>query len=141
MKMFISRFVAYSITALMTCGLVIQLAQAQAPNFKCVPQLSPATCASGGNSVCNALAGDGTCPTTNSCFYCDDPNTPVASAVCVVWETQTCEIDPNQKPAECNMMANKMAGTCGLDGSCLCLNQNPNGECGNTNLVVPCITP
>lgn len=140
MRMFAFRFVAYSITALAMCGLVIQPAQAQKENQKCVPMLNPATCSSGGNSFCNDLAGGGQCPAT-SCYYCDDPKTGVANKICLSVEGWTCEVDPNQEEKECSSMANWKYGTCGLNGTCLCLNPAQNGTCGQRVLETPCITP
>lgn len=86
MKTFASRFAAHLIVAVATCGLIIQLAEA-APikNAKCVTMLNPATCSSGGNSYCNAVAGGGNC-LANSCNYCDDSNTTVANQNCANWE-------------------------------------------------------
>lgn len=139
MRAFTSLFLPFSITALATCGLLMQLAQAQIRDQKCVPQLNPATCSSAGNSVCNAL-GVGGCP-DDECHYCDDPSTPVASKICMEWEGETCQIDPNQKKAECDSMANWKIGTCGLNGTCLCLNQVADGPCGTEVYAYPCITP
>lgn len=141
MKMFASRFAAYSITALATCGLLMQLAQAQIPDQKCIPQLSPATCSSGGNSVCNHVGDFEDCAGDYNCHYCDDPKTSVASTICTEWEGETCQRDPNQQPKKCDSMANWMTGTCDLSGTCLCLNPAQDGTYGANINAIPCITP
>lgn len=128
MKMFVPRLAGCSVIALPTFTLLIQLAQGgNIQGARCVTMLNPATCQSVGNSMCNAGAQGGNC-IPNECVYCNDSKTTVPSKNCVNWENFVC--NTIQQSQDCNAMATQKSGTCGVQGSCLCLNPNGADNCG-----------
>lgn len=131
-------------TAMIVCGTLLVLVgnvSGQGPlinDSACVTQLNPATCAAGGNSMCNAASKEyGVC--VGTCFFCNSTQA-VAHNICVDWEGFRCVLD-GQPAYDCGSTNNFLRGDCGLSPTCLCENLSYVRACGNSVMVFGCTNP
>lgn len=121
---------------LLACGISVQLvyAQVERPDMRCVWRMEEPTCASGGNAMCSAWAGDegNDCvagPNFPICIFCDDSSTGAPENTCVGWEGYTCT--DNEFSTSCNTNAIRKKGHCLTSGSCICGGLVDFGNCSS----------